>query len=158
MDDVIGLTASAAGGGLFGLFGTALGRVAGFFERRQQQAHEQAKWQHETVLLELQMKADRQETEAELALAHTQGSWAGLEASMAADAAVAPSYKWVDAVRGLTRPALTLLLWLIAVVIFVSTSDAGRAAITETATFAATAATLWWFGDRGPSGPVFTRK
>ena len=149
MDDLIGLTASAAGGGVFGLLGTALGRVAGFFERRQQQDHERAKWQHETVLLELQMKADRQETEAELALAYTQGSWAGLEASMAADAAIAPSYRWVDAVRGLTRPALTLLLWLIAAAIFFGATDEGRAAITETATFAATAATLWWFGDRG---------
>ena len=158
MDDIIGLTASAAGGGVFGLLGTALGRVAGFFERRQQQAHEQAKWQHETVLLELQMKADRQETEAELALANTQGSWGGLEASMAAEAAVAPSYKWVDAVRGLTRPVLTLLLWLIAATIFIGAAEEGREAITETATFAATAATLWWFGDRGPRGPVFDRK
>jgi len=48
------MAASAAGGGLFGLLGTALGRVAGFFERRQEQAHERARWQHETALHELQ--------------------------------------------------------------------------------------------------------
>lgn len=150
MADLIGLAASAAGGGIFGLLGTALGRAASYVERRQQQAHERAKWQHETVLLELQMRAVAAETEAELALAETQGSWQGLSASMAAEAAIAGSYKWVDAVRALTRPALTFLLWLIAAMIYGSADMAGRTEITETATFAATAATLWWFGDRGP--------
>jgi hypothetical protein len=68
---------------------------------------------------------------------------------MQAEAAIGASYLWVDAVRGLTRPVLTVLLWLIAGVIFTASDAEGRSAITETATFAATAATLWWFGDRG---------
>lgn len=150
MADIIGIAASAASGGLFGLAGTALGRIAGFFERKQQHAHEQARWRHESALLELQMQASAQETEAEIALAETAGSWRGLEASMRADAAIGASYAWVNAVRGLTRPFLTLLLWLIAGIIWFGADAAGRDAITETATFAATAATLWWFGDRGP--------
>ena len=150
MADLIGLTASAAGGGIFGLIGTALGRFAGYFERRQQQAHERARWGHESELLKLQMQARAEETEAELAIAETAGSWEGLKASMASDAAIGPSYLWVNAVRGLTRPALTLLLWLIAVGVYLGADTGGRQAITETATFAATAATLWWFGDRGP--------
>jgi len=33
MSDIAGLAASAAGGGLFGLVGTVLGRVAGYAER-----------------------------------------------------------------------------------------------------------------------------
>lgn len=150
MADMIGLAASAAGGGLFGMLGTALGRVAGYFERRQEQVQERARWAHEVALFGLQMQARAQETESERLLADTAGSWKGLEASMAAEAALAGSYKWVDAVRGLTRPALTVLLWLIAGLVFFGSDAAGRAAITETATFAATAATLWWFGDRGP--------
>ena len=150
MEDMIGLTASAAGGGLFGLFGTALGRVAGFFETRQAQAHERARWGHESTLIELQMQAGREETEAELALTDTAGRWAGLEASMQAEAAIAASFRWVDAVRALTRPALTVLLWAIAAFVYVSANESGRAEIVDTATFAATAATLWWFGDRGP--------
>lgn len=150
MADLIGLTASAAGGGLFGLIGTALGRIAGYFERKQSQAHERARWTHESELLKLQMQARAEETEAEIALAETTGSWSGLKASMQADAAIGASYSWVNAIRGLTRPALTLLLWMIAVGIYLGADAAGRAAITETATFAATAATLWWFGDRGP--------
>ncbi|MEM6412512.1 MAG: hypothetical protein AAF683_13360, partial [Pseudomonadota bacterium] len=81
MDDVLGVAASAASGGLFGLVGTALGRVATFFERRQEQAHERARWAHEGELLQLQMQANREETEAEIALAETAGSWDGLRAS-----------------------------------------------------------------------------
>jgi len=150
MADLIGLTASAAGGGVFGLLGTALGRVSGYFERRQHHAHERARWGHESELLKLQMQAKAEETEAERALAETTGSWEGLTASMAAEAAIGASYPWVNAVRGLTRPALTVLLWIIAVSIYLSAGASERAAITETATFAATAATLWWFGDRGP--------
>lgn len=154
MADIAGLAASAAGGGLFGLIGTALGRVAGFFEQRQKLAHETARWEHEVQLLELQQAAARAETEAEIALTDLEGSWRGLDASMRAEAAIRSSYKWVDAVRGITRPALTLLLWLIAAGIWLGASGGERQAITETATFAATAATLWWFGDRGPSrGP-----
>jgi hypothetical protein len=33
---------------------------------------------------------------------------------------------------------------------FLGADEAGQAGIVDTATFAATAATLWWFGDRGP--------
>ena len=148
MAEMIGLAASAAGGGVFGLFGTALGRVASYFEKRQSQAHEERRWRHETELLKLQQAARAIETEAEIAQAHTAGSWAGLEASLAAEAAIAASYKWVDAIRALTRPILTLLLWGITTAIWFTAAPDGRANITETATFAATAATLWWFGDR----------
>jgi len=35
MDAIIGLGLDAAAGGVFGLFGTAIGRIASFFERRQ---------------------------------------------------------------------------------------------------------------------------
>lgn len=117
MDNVLGIAASAAGGGLFGLLGTALGRVAGFFEARQTMAHEERRWVHESQLLELQQAAAAQETEAELAIAQSEGSWAGLQASLAAEASIGASYPWVNAVRALTRPVLTLLLWGITSVI-----------------------------------------
>jgi hypothetical protein len=151
MSDVLGLAASAAGGGVFGLIGTGLGRIAGYFERAQTNRHEAARWGHEKDLLELQMKARREETEAEIALTDAAGSWAGLTASVEAEAGIGPSYPWVEAVRALTRPALTLLLWAIAAGVYVGADASGRAGIIETATFAATAATLWWFGDRAPA-------
>lgn len=111
MDEIIGMSASAAGGGLFGLLGTTLGRVAGFFEKRQSIAHEERRWQHETTLVELQQKTAMQAAKTALDQAHVDGSWDGLSASLAAQAAIGESYKWVNAIRSLTRPSLTLLLW-----------------------------------------------
>lgn len=137
----------AAAGGVFGLIGTALGRVAGFFERRQQHAHEAARWGHELKLHELNMRARAQEAEIELAITEQAGSWHGLAASMEADMKLGTGSQWVIDTLRLVRPTLTLLLWLIAGSIFALTQDAG---ITEAAVFAATAATLWWFGDRAP--------
>ncbi|MEM7330344.1 MAG: hypothetical protein AAF437_16500 [Pseudomonadota bacterium] len=152
MGDVIGIATSAAGGGLFGLFGTALGRIAGYFEKQQSIAHEERRWAHQTALVQLEQAADAQRAETALAQAHADGSWSGLSASLQADARLAASYQWVNAVRALTRPTLTMLLWLIAAMIWFSADPAERSNIVGTATFAATAATLWWFGDRAAPG------
>ncbi|MEM7728496.1 MAG: hypothetical protein AAF311_04395 [Pseudomonadota bacterium] len=141
------LTLDAAAGGLFGLIGTAVGRVAGFFERRQTFEQERARWSHELKLHDLNMRAQAQETEAELALVAQAGSWRGLEASILADAAIGEASRWVVDTLRLVRPALTLLLWFITAAIFVATQDSG---VVDAAVFAATAATLWWFGDRAP--------
>ncbi|RAN41301.1 hypothetical protein [Hyphomonas sp. GM-8P] len=144
------LAASAAGGGLFGLVGTVIGRTAGLVEARQAQVHEQARWVHESEMQKLRIEAAAAGREAELHAAETSGAWVGLSASMAAEAVIGESDKWVNAVRALTRPALTVLLWGITGTVFLGADKAGQAGIVETANFAATAATLWWGGDRGP--------
>lgn len=149
MAELIGLAASAAGGGAFGLAGTVIGRLAGYFERRQDHAQERARWRHETAIAELTMRAKAEAAAADERLAETAGAWAGLSASLQAEAAIGESYRWVNAVRALTRPLLTLLLWLIIGLVWLGADAADRASIVETTTFAATAATLWWFGDRG---------
>ena len=148
MNDFIGIAASAAGGGVFGLIGTSLGRIASYFERRQSIAHEERRWLHEASLKKLQQSAAEQQASAQLTQTDLEGRWSGLKASLDAEAAISASYHWVNAVRALTRPTLTLLLWVIATVIWFSADLAERSNIVETATFAATAATLWWVGDR----------
>lgn len=152
MADIIGLAASAAGGGVFGLVGTVIGRIAGVVERRQDNAQERARWQHEAALMTFQVQAREAELAGQESLSHTAGAWQGLAASIAAEAAIGDSYKWVNAVRALTRPLLTLLLWLITILVYFGAAAEAKASIVETATFAATAATLWWFGDRGTKG------
>ena len=93
------------------------------------------------------MQARQQETELELALTAQQGSWKGLEASLKAEAALGKASLWVINMLRLVRPTITLLLWIITAMIFLVTQDS---AIIEASVFAATAATLWWFGDRAP--------
>ncbi len=147
MADIFGVGLDAAAGGIFGILGTALGRAAGYFERKQTYKHEVQRWGHEYKLHELQMQAQAQETEMELALAAQQGSWLGLNASIAADASIGKASQWVINLLRLVRPTLTLLLWLITGWVFTVTQNG---AVVEAAVFAATAATLWWFGDRAP--------
>ena len=137
----------AAAGGVFGIIGTALGRVAGYFERRQTHEQELRRWSHELALHDLNMKSRLQESEIELAITAQAGSWTGLEASIKADAALGTASKWVINTLRLVRPILTLLLWFITAGIFMVTQDSE---IVKAAVFAATAATLWWFGDRAP--------
>lgn len=151
MADIFGLGLDAAAGGVFGIVGTALGRVAGYFERKQAFKQEQVRWGHEYKLHELQMQARSQETELEIALAAQAGSWKGLEASIRADASIGNASQWVVNILRLVRPMLTLLLWAITAWIFMSTQNGS---IVEAAVFAATAATLWWFGDRAPKAPI----
>lgn len=145
MADIFGLGLDAAAGGVFGIVGTVMGRVAGYFERQLSFKQEQARWLHEYKLHELQMQARVQETELELALAAQAGSWKGLEASIKAEAAIGRASQWVINILRLVRPTLTLFLWAITAWIFHVTKNG---AIVEAAVFAASAATLWWFGDR----------
>ena len=148
MSDIIGLAASAAGGGVLGLIGTVIGRVAGLIERRQDNAQERARWAHDAAMQEARMREMAAATEAQIKLADAAGAWRGLAPSMEAEAVIADSYRWVNAVRALTRP----LLWIITGLVYLGATTEARMGIVETATFAATAATLWWFGDRGQKG------
>jgi len=91
MADIIGLAASAAGGGVFGLLGTVIGRIAGLVERRQENVQARARWAHEAAVIELQMKARAFELAGQESLAQTSGAWQGLAASMAAEAAIGES-------------------------------------------------------------------
>ncbi len=153
MANILSFGADAVAGGVFGIIGTAFGRVAAFFERKQTFAQEEKRWGHERKLHELQMRARKQETEIELAITTQKGSWDGLKASLDADANIGVAAQWVINVLRLVRPTLTLLLWLITAWIFARTQDAE---IAKAAVFAATAATLWWFGDRAPK-PKFPK-
>ena len=151
MADIISLGLDAAAGGVFGLIGTALGRAAGFFERRDENAQEQARWGHEYRLHELNMQARAQESEIEIQLAAQAGSWAGLEASIRAESSSGRASQWVINLLRLVRPCLTFILWIITAGIFIQTQNQS---IAEAAVFAATAATLWWFGDRAPKPSI----
>lgn len=147
MADLASLGLDAVAGGIFGLIGTALGRVACIFERRDKNAHEKARWAHELKLHDLNIKSRALESEIELELTRQAGSWAGLSASIKAEASSGAASQWVINTLRLVRPSVTFLLWIITAGIFLQTQNE---AIAEAAVFAATAATLWWFGDRAP--------
>ena len=143
---------SSLTGGLFGLLGNVTNKVIGIFTAKQEFAQKKEEWGHEERLLDVQMKAKAAETEQELAVTASSGSWSGLGDSLKAETAVGSSYPWVNAVRALVRPALTLGLgsFLCAAFFALGPGDASRSAISDSLVFAAVTAIVWWFGDRAP--------
>lgn len=149
--DLVGTLGGGAMGALFGAVGSALNRGIGLFEAREKRrdrqlemAHEKDRWAHESA-------AQAQANAGARDLAAVQGSWSGLAASLEAEAGIELSYRWVAAVRALTRPALTLILWLVFVAVLFLPRQAGdalAAAAIDTVSFSAATALAWWFGDR----------
>lgn len=164
--NIAGGAASIAGGGIFGLIGSVFGQVSKYFQRKQEMAWQEKKWEYETNLLQLRMKAKAEETEQELALVSQRGAWAGLNSSVSADAALKPLSPWAVNLKSLFRPFVTVLLWGIAAWVFyqlVSGSMQKWFEQTEirdlvkymvySIFFTASSATLWWFGDRALTPP-----
>ena len=143
---------SAVGGGLFGLVGNVATKIIGIFEAKQTFAQKKEEWAHEERLLDMQTKAKAAETEQELAVTASSGSWGGLTESLKSEVAIGATYPWVNAVRALVRPALTLgLAGFLCTAFFAMTpGDIDRAYVADSLVFAAVTAIVWWFGDRAP--------
>ncbi len=152
LGDIVSTGASALSGGLFGLVGNVAAKTFTYFEAKQEFAQKQAGWAHETDLLKLQMQARAAETEDETQIAQAQGTWGGLVASVTAEGALPASYAWVNAIRALVRPALTLGLavFLASAFFAMRAGDPERAYVVDSLVFAAVTAIVWWFGDRAP--------
>ena len=137
-----------------------------YFQEKQRQNWVKEKWLHETKLLELQMQAKVVETEQELAIVSQEGAWVGLKESLRGDQSIKNVHRWVNDIRALFRPFLTVLLWGIAAWIFWQvTSGALVEWLKDTdiaelirymvfsVFFSAGTATVWWYGDRALSPP-----
>lgn len=150
--DILGTLADTVSGGVFGLLGHVATKVAGIFESEQQFKQKLAEWAHENELLKLQMQAKAAETENEVEVAAATGAWSGLSESLKAETAIGTTYPWVNAVRALVRPALTLglALFLCSAFFALPAGDDTRAYVANSLVFAAVTAIVWWFGDRAP--------
>jgi hypothetical protein len=150
--DIASLFGTALGGGLFGLVGNVATKVIGIFEARELFAQKKEEWGHDERVLDMQAKAVAAAGAQALATTAASGSWAGLSDSVKAESAIGASYAWVNAVRALVRPLLTIGLcgFLAAAFFALNPADAARGAISDSLVFAAVTAVVWWFGDRAP--------
>ncbi len=161
--------ADAASGGVLGLIGSVVGVGARHIQAKAEHKRRLTEQAHELALLDRQRAAAAEETEQEIALAAAAGSWDGLRASIAHDAAAgaAPGLPgWVQAVRALMRPMLTLLLLAAVIVIWrdlAAVLPPTEAAITgqhlaRSVVAAPTTAVVWWFGDRSLAASAEKRR
>lgn len=165
---LLGLGASVASGGLLGLVGSVVGAGFKLWQARQERLARAQEFEQELKLQQLQMERGDRETENELKIQQSKGSWEGLVASYRSEVPPQHVATWVNNVRSLFRPFLTLALWLLAVWVFrriVEPDFIGWAEqlpayvqelvryCVESIFFSATTATVWWFGDRALSPP-----
>ncbi len=136
--DILGNVAS---GGLLGLLGTGVNFTLGYFQRKQEHAQ-----RVESLKLEGELAAAK--TAGDVAVARETGAAQAFTASVESEARLPRSYAWVDAVRGLTRPFLTLFLLVLTWIIFYSADEATRAYIAQNIVVTSVASVTWWFGQR----------
>lgn len=157
MLDILGAVFS---GGLTGILGSAVSGIFKFLEVRETNKEKAADRQHELRLQQMQMEAYGKETERELMIASQKTASEQLLASYRHDVDVGETSQWVANILRLVRPAITLLSWVMVTVIWFTLNsgfldDATKSDVVRyiimTTTYTASAATLWWFGDRGRS-------
>jgi hypothetical protein len=167
LGDLIGLGANVASGGLFGLVGSLIGIGAKWLQAKQAAKIKAAEWGHEITLLKLQMEAGDRETENELSIARSEGSWKGLSDSYRTVVPATAVSPLVNGIRSLFRPFLTISLWVLVVIelswmldgtLEVWIAEAGQFGETvkyviDSTVFSAATATTWWFGDRAFTPP-----
>jgi hypothetical protein len=154
LGDIVSTAASAASGGIFGIFGSVIGGLFKYFKAKQEHSFKKDEWNHELTLLDRQNKRAREEDEYELDKVVQQGSWDALGTSLSKQSLPGPSYKWVDAVKDLYRPALTTGLFILTWYIFAHTDDqALRTYVVNSVVFTACTAGMWWFADRAIAPP-----
>ncbi len=167
----LSLLTGGAAGGLFGLIGALAGSWMKQRAIRAERDFKKEQWAYELDLQRLNMEARAQETEQELAIVSQEGSWDGLDRSTRHDTVlIEHSPGWVNAVKSLFRPVLTLVLqgvqawiiWLLATgnaqMIEILIAEASPAAellryAVYSLVFAAQTAVVWWFGDRAFAPP-----
>ncbi|PIW27342.1 MAG: hypothetical protein COW29_11465 [Rhodobacterales bacterium CG15_BIG_FIL_POST_REV_8_21_14_020_59_13] len=159
--DIADIGTSALSGGLLGTLGTALGRITGYFEHRAELGQERERWTHELQMEELRARNAASAAQSERETALQTARFDALGESLHGDAALESGYAWVSAVRALVRPVLTPLLWALYLIVFFAVMN-GMADhfiaddveaefigyFISNIAFTASAATLWWFGDR----------
>jgi hypothetical protein len=162
--DLIG---NAATGGLLGVFGSVIGGVTKYFQKKQEIEEAGRERSHELTLIEMEMKRGASETENELKIIEAGVAGNIREASYTLPVAVSGASVWVNNIRSLFRPFLTLALWglLTGVVVMVLYGDRlsdlfveGELSdlikyVVQSIVFAASTATMWWFGDRALAPP-----
>ena len=139
---------SAAGGGLFGLVGSGFTKVVGYFEQKQQLAHQRLMAEEDRKTMAMEIDLAKIKGEIDLELQESENDAANLQAAIRAESSLSGASAWVTDLRGSLRPILTysLVLFAVGMTAFLSENPWNNEII-----FLATTAVTFWFGSRPPS-------
>ncbi len=155
----MGIIATILSGPLLGLLGSAFSSVMGYFEREQRMKADKAKHDHETRLLEMNIRARGQEMENEAWIAQMGATADMLAGSYEHDASYGPVSGNISAALRFVRPLLTLILVVLTGIIYFSVADGAvieidgdtmtvRERVVISVLLMTEAAITWWFADR----------
>jgi hypothetical protein len=149
--DIAGILGNVVSGGVFGLLGTGLSALVSYFQAKQQHEFRLAETAQQMELMKLQAQTAAAQTAGEVAVTREAGAATAFTASIQAEQSVSATYPWVNAVRALVRPALTLLALLLTATFYffppVMPTELQQFVVQNVGTMAFAAFT-WWFGQR----------
>lgn len=148
------IISSIVTGGATGLLGVGISGVLEHFKQKQRNNHELSLMQAEREMMAMEIQGRERVAAIEAESAESIEEMKLMSQSIAADRATyssgsSPWLVFVDVVRGLTRPMITLLLIILTAIIWFSADDAmQQQKVVATVLYITTAAVLWWFGSR----------
>lgn len=137
------LLTSAAGGGLFGLVGVGAKMFVAYKDKQLVMAHEINMAKETRTNMEMEIELSKQKGSIELELQESDSDARNLTAAIEAEASMRGASPWVNDVRAMVRPVLTLVL-VFAAMFAVSQSWS----LDSEFVFMAMTAVTFWFGDR----------
>lgn len=142
------IVGNVASGGLLGMLSNVVTFGMSWFQRKQAHDFAMAEGELEMKTTRLQAEADAARTAGEVAVARERGAADAFTASQQAEQSIGATYLWVNAVRALTRPGLTVLLLVLTAIIYAYSETGTREFIAQNIVVTSTAAVIWWFGSR----------
>ena len=134
--ETLGLVAS---GGATGLIGMGIKIFADYKKEQKKTEHQLNVMQENRLTMAAELELAKYQGQVELELVDRRSDSEGLLAAIAAEQNTGENtYKWVNAVRGCTRPVLTFMLVIFA---WLDPDE-------EQLTYMASTAVTFWFGDR----------
>ena len=144
---MLALIGTVLAGGATGLLGSVFSSAIGLFKDWRKEKADQAAFDREIQLLQMQSDIAIAESENEAKIAMEAAYTEMRKASYDHDSKVGRTSIWVNDILRMVRPSLTFILIILVGVIYL-TEDAHRAEITHSVLYMMSSAVLWWFGDR----------
>lgn len=131
----------AAGGGLFGLIGAGVNKYFDYKKQAQINVQELEMADKVSIQMDKELEIAKFKGSMELEIQEGDNDAKGLMSAIEAEQSIKEVHQWVNDVRGMTRPVLTLILVLMA------WKEDG---IDKSLDWMASTAVTFWFGDRPP--------
>lgn len=150
--DVLGSLVGAASGGLLGVAGSLIGKVAGYFETKQKMKLAEIENKHSLALLDKQAELQKMAQDGKFQLTRLETDSANLIGSYKHDASYGETYKWASSILRFVRPFLTFSVIGVFVFVYHRADEFGDVNTVQRMSneicFLASTCLSWWFADR----------